>query len=102
MHRTRPIAHIAGDLTLAAINISMRVKGRHGNSVHVCWLADDGCVYLQLRNHTDARAIERHASQQIVNRYRDQPAFGWSDIETDLQQARVDFAQNALAEAIAA
>jgi hypothetical protein len=101
MHPTRPITHVAGNLTLAAINISVRVKAGHGNSVHMCWVADDGCIYLQHRNHVDARAIERYSPQQIVNRYRDQPAFGWNDIEADLQQARVDFAQNALAEAIA-
>lgn len=96
----RPIGHIAGNLTFAAIGISMRVKhGNHG-MLHVCWIADDGCLYLVHAAHPMARAIERTAPQQIINRYRKQPAFGWRDIEVDLRQARADFAQSALTEAV--
>ncbi|MGC1547443.1 MAG: hypothetical protein WA777_02845 [Rhodanobacter sp.] len=98
----RPIGHIAGNLTFAAISISMRVKHSTHDAVHVCWLADDGCLYLQQAGHASTRAIERHAPEQIMMRYRKQPNFTWRDIQNDLIQARAEFAERALAEAIAA
>lgn len=101
MSRSRPIGHIAGNLTVTAINISYRVRIRP-SVVHVCWLGDDGCIHLQHAGHTSARAVERCAPHQVINRFRQQPEFGWRDIEADLQQARIDFAAHAIREASAA
>lgn len=101
MSLVRPIGHIAGNLIFAAHAIAHRVRHNGANAVHVLWLADDGCLYLQHAAHPSARAIERTAPQQVVTRYRKQPDFGWRDIHADLQQARADFAHAALAEAAA-
>lgn len=101
MSLNRPIGHIAGNLAYAAHAIAHRVRYYAPVAVHVLWLADDGCLYLQHAAHPAARAIERTAPQQVVMRYRKQAEFGWRDIHADLQQARADFATAAMQEAAA-
>jgi hypothetical protein len=99
---SRPIGHIAGNIAITAVTIAHRVKSGMHDAIHVCWLTDDGCIYLQQRGHDVARAIERTAPETIIARFRKQPGMTWQDIHEDLQQARIDFAHRAIAEAMAA
>jgi len=101
MRRTHPIPHIAGNFTHAAMNVSKRVKGRRRHNMLYLWLADDQCIYLQRRSHSDAPAIEGYSSKQTVNRGRDEPAARRCDIEANLRLARFDSPQKAPAEAVA-
>ncbi|MDR3446662.1 hypothetical protein [Dyella sp.] len=98
----RPIGHIAGNLAFAAIGIAMRVKHALNDAVHVCWITDDGCIYLQQAAQREARAVLRNAPDQVVTRYRKQAGFAWSDVHDDLTKARADFAAHAMAEALQA
>lgn len=96
---SRPIGHIAGNLVFAALHVSRQIKQLPTNALLACWLADDGCIYAHRIDHPAARAIQRTAPQQIINRYRRQPGFGWRDVHDDLLDARADFATHAMAEA---
>lgn len=102
MPTNRPIGHIAGSLAIVAMTIAQRVNAAHGHSVHICWLDDSGCLYLQPTTHPAAQAVLRVAPDQVVQRYRKQPGFGWQHIADDLDDARCDFATRHLAEACAA
>lgn len=92
----RPIGHIAGNLAILAVAIVYRVRLASDGQTFVCWVDDDGCVYLALAHHPRAIAMRRHARDQVVNTYRKpcRAAFPLtsSDITDDLRQARAAFA----------
>lgn len=92
----RPIGHIAGNLQILAVAIAYRVRTANDGLQYVCWVDDDGCVYLALTRHPRANAMLRHAQEQHVRTYRKprQAAFPLtaSDILDDLQAARVEHA----------
>lgn len=102
MNAVRPIGHIASNLRVAAIAINHRITHSHTNAVLQLWCNDDGCLYLAQEAHPHARAVKRTAPHHIIVRYRKQPALTWRDIHVDLEHARTDFAQRAMAETIAA
>ncbi|WEN13674.1 hypothetical protein PY254_10490 [Rhodanobacter sp. AS-Z3] len=99
----RPIGHIAGNLPILAVTIVYRVRMANDARQYVCWVDDDGCVYLALTSHPRANAMLRHAQEQRVNTYRKprQAPFPCTatDITDDLRQARAAFAQRTLHEA---
>lgn len=96
MSPLRPIGHIAGNLAILAVAIVYRVRLASDGQTFVCWVDDDGCVYLSLTHHPRAIAMRRHAREQMVNTYRKpcRAAFPCtaSDITDDLHQARAAFA----------
>ena len=102
MSAARPMGHIAGLLSFTALNIRFRMAQAACDVIHVCWINDDGCLYLEQATHPAARAIARHAPEQILMRYRNQLAMTWRDIESDLMDARTAFVSRAIAEAVSA
>ena len=96
MSPLRPIGHIAGNLPILAVAIAYRVRLANDALQYVCWVDDDGCVYLALTRHPRANAMLRHAHEQHVNTYRKprQAPFPCTatDITDDLRHARAAFA----------
>lgn len=92
----RPTGHIAGNLNILAIGMHHRMKSGSAREVFVGWVADDGCVFMAPSAHPKARAITAHAPEQVVQRYRKQPGFGWADILDDLAEARDAFMRRSL------
>ncbi|MEO7065357.1 MAG: hypothetical protein ABI114_00450, partial [Rhodanobacter sp.] len=71
---------------------------------YVCWVDDDGCVYLALTSNARANAVLRFAPEQRVNTYRKprMAAFPLThkDIVEDLTQARTNHAAQQMRQAI--
>lgn len=96
MSLLRPIGHIAGSLSILAVTVLYRVRLASDGQAYVCWIDDDGCVYLALTHHPRAAAMNRCAREQRVNTYRKPvgapfPLTG-ADIADDLRQARTEHA----------
>jgi hypothetical protein len=66
----RPIGHIAASLPILAVAIVYRLRQAVPGTTYLCWVDDDGCVYLALTTHPRAAAVQRHAPEQPINRYR--------------------------------
>jgi hypothetical protein len=101
-----PIGHIAGNLPILAVAIAYRVRLASDGLQYVCWVDDDGCVYLALTRHPRAASMLRHAPEQRVNTYRKprKAAFPCtaSDITDDLLAARAAMASRQVQQAIEA
>ena len=96
----RPIGHIAGALSFTALHICFRIAQATHDAIHVCWISDDGCIYLEPASTPTARAVVRHAPDQVQARYGKRPSLGWRDVEEDLQAARSAFVSRAMTEAM--
>lgn len=99
----RPIGHIAASLPILAVAIVYRLRQAPSGSIYVCWVDDDGCVYLALDSHPRAQAMQRHAPEQRVNRYRKPQRLPFpltpTDITDDLRNARAELASRHLQQA---
>lgn len=88
----RPIGHIAGNLRILAISARYRLRLATDGHRYLCWVDDDGCVYLALTRHPRANAVQRHYPEHIVQTYakpRGAPfPLTVDDIANDLQDAR--------------
>lgn len=92
MSPLRPIGHIAGNLQILAVSACYRLRQAAAGQRYLCWLDDDGCVYLALTHHPRAVAVQRHFYDNIVRVYgkpRGAPfPLTTADIVNDLQEAR--------------
>jgi hypothetical protein len=106
MNPLRPIGHIAASLPILAVRIAYRLRLANDALQYVCWVDDDGCVYLALTRHPRANAMLRHAQEQQINTYRKprKAAFPLtaSDIADDLHAARATFTARTMHYAIEA
>ncbi len=99
----RPIGHIAGNLRILAVSACYRVRLASDGQRFLCWVDDDGCVYLALSHHPRAIAVRRHSPESIVRTYGKPKGAPFpltvTDIHDDLQQASSDFARRSLSQA---
>lgn len=100
----RPLGHIAADLAILAAVITSNMRKQAAAARCVCWVDDDGCVYLAPTEHPRADSMQRHAAEQRINTYR-MPSNGRfplrpADVQTDLQDARAAHASRALAQSM--
>jgi hypothetical protein len=102
----RPIGHIAASLPILAVAIAYRLRLANDALQYVCWVDDDGCIYLAVTRHPRANAMLRHAAEQRVNTYRKprKAAFPLtaSDIVDDLKAAQTAHAYRTMHQAMQA
>lgn len=88
----RPIGHIAGNLRILAITVRYRLRLASDGQRYLCWVDDDGCVYLALTHHPRATAVRRYFPDHIVRTYGKPKGAPFpltsTDIANDLQDAR--------------
>lgn len=100
----RPIGHIAASLPILAVAIAYRLRLANDALQYVCWVDDDGCVYLAITRQPRANAMLRHAQEQHINTYRKprKAAFPLtaSDIADDLHAARAAYTARTVYQAI--
>lgn len=99
----RPIGHIAGNLQILAVSACYRLRLASDGQRYLCWVDDDGCVYLALTSHQRAAAVHRHFRDNIVRVYGKPKGAPFplttTDIVNDLQEARTAQANRHLREA---
>lgn len=99
----RPIGHISSNLQILAVSISYRMRMAAPATSLICWVDDDGCVYIASADHQRASAMQRHAPEQRINTYRKPKRVPFplttNDIVADLQQARSEQAHRHLQQA---
>lgn len=90
----RPIGHIAANINILALAIVYRLRIASDGQKYVCWVDDDGCVYLALTSHPRANGMLRHAQEQHVTTYLKPRMAAFpltaADVAGDLEQARVE------------
>jgi len=103
MSPLRPIGHIAGNLQILAVSACYRVRLANDGQRYLCWVDDDGCVYLALTHHPRAAAVRRHFPEHVVRIYGKPKAAPFpltaADIINDLQEARTAQASRHMREA---
>lgn len=103
MSPVRPIGHIAGNLQILAISAAYRMRQAADGATYLCWIDDDGCVYLAISTHPRAIAAQRHAPEQRVCSYRKPKSkpfpLGAVDMLADLRAARTEHAMRHLQQA---
>lgn len=103
MSPLRPIGHIAGNLQILAVSVCYRLRLASDGQRYLCWVDDDGCVYLALTHHPRAAAVRRHFPDQVVRLYGKPKGAPFplttGDIVSDLQEARTAQASRHLHEA---
>jgi len=101
----RPIGHIAGNLQILAVSVCYRLRLAADGQRYLCWVDDDGCVYLAVTHHPRAAAVQRHFLDNTVRTYRKPPGAPFPltayDIVADLQEARLAQAGQHMREALA-
>lgn len=103
MSPLRPIGHIAANLQILAVSACYRLRMASDGQRYLCWLDDDGCVYLALTHHPRAAAVRRHFRDNIVRLYGKPKGAPFplttGDILNDLQEARAAQANRHMREA---
>jgi hypothetical protein len=88
----RPIGHIAANLQILAVSVGYRLRMASDGQRYLCWVDDDGCVYLALAHHPRAIAVARYCADHIVRTYAKPKGMPFpltaADIFNDLQEAR--------------
>lgn len=99
----RPIGHIAANLQILAVSVCYRLRMASDGQRYLCWVDDDGCVYLALAHHPRAIAVARHCRDQVVRTYGKPKGAPFplttGDIVNDLQEARTAQASRHMREA---